>query len=112
MTLLQETNAIWGSYHFYIQTEELLIPGINETLRSFIQWRPIVYTTPKRELAQSTALSTDNPKPIVNAAKVYNDTLLYALYGPNLNEILVNAINVTFGGKDDGFYEHTKYQDW
>jgi len=93
-------------------TDELRIPGINSTLESFIQWRPIVYTTAHRELAQSTGLSMGDAKHVKEAATVYNNTLLYALYGPELDRIFVNAINVTFGMKGDGFYDHTKYQAW
>lgn len=93
-------------------THELDIPGINDTLKSFIQWRPIVYTTLLRELAQSTGLSMGDPKHVQNASKEYNHTLLYALYGPNLDNVFVNAINVTFGLQGDGYYDHTKYQAW
>ena len=53
-----------------------------------------------------------DPKHVEDAASVYNHTLLYALYGPELNEIFVNAINVTFGKAGDGYYDHTKYQAW
>ena len=81
-------------------------------MKSFIQWRPIVYTTAHRELAQSTGLSFSDPKHVQNASKEYNQTLLYALYGPDLDNVFVNAINVTFGLKGDGYYEHTKYQAW
>ena len=95
-----------------MQTDELRIPGINSTLESFVQWRPIVYTTNHRELAQSGGLSTGKAKKVKEAAKVYNNTLLYALYGPELDRILVNAINVTFGVKGDNYYDHTKYLAW
>ena len=81
-------------------------------MESFVQWRPIVYTTAHRELAQSTGLSMGDAKHVKDASKVYNNTLLYALYGPELDRIFVNAINVTFGMKGDGFYDHTKYQAW
>ena len=94
------------------QTDELEIPGINETYKSYIQWRPIVYTTLHRELAQSTGLSMGDPKLVENASNVYNHTLLYALYGPELDNIFVNAINITFGRHGDGYYDHTKYQAW
>ena len=96
-----------------MQTDELRIPGINSTLESFVQWRPIVYTTYHRELAQSlSGLTMSKAKNVKEAAKVYNNTLLYALYGPELDRIFVNAINVTFGLKGDGYYDHTKYLAW
>ena len=79
---------------------------------SFIQWRLIVYNTMRRELAQSTGVTVGNATHIENAARVFNHTLLYALYGPDLDNIFVNTINVTFGSKGDGFYDHTKYQAW
>ena len=95
-----------------MQTDELRIPGINSTLESFVQWRPIVYATYHRELAQSGGLRMGKVKKIKEAAKAYNNTLLYALYGPELDRISVNAINVTFGIKGDNYYDHTKYQAW
>ena len=94
-------------------TGELEIPGINDTLRSFIQWRPIVYNSIHRELTQSTGLNMGAPQHIEDASTLYNNTLLYALYGPDLDNVFVSAINISFGQKgDQGFYDHTNYQAW
>ena len=42
----------------------------------------------------------------------YYSGLLYALYGDDLDSILVRKMNVTFGSPEDGFYKKTKYQAW
>ena len=82
-------------------------------MRSFIQWRPIVYNSIHRELTQSTGLNMGAPQHIVDASTLYNNTLLYALYGPDLDNVFVSAINISFGQKgDQGFYDHTNYQAW
>ena len=66
----------------------------------------------RRELAQSTGVKMSNATHIQNASMLYNHTLLYALYGPDLDNMLVSAVNVTFGSKGDGVYDRTKYQAW
>ena len=37
------------------------------------------------------------PQHIVDASTLYNNTLLYALYGPDLDNVFVSAINISFG---------------
>merc|ERR1719225_2272974 len=41
-----------------------------------------------------------------------NKSLLYALYGEDLKDMLVRKVNVTFGSADDGFYKKTNYHAW
>jgi len=93
-------------------TEELILPGINDSLKSYMQWRPIVYTTMERELSSSSGLHVMPAVAVKNAGSVYNNTLIYVLYGSDLDEIVVRAVNVSFGVKDDGFYRKTKYLAW
>ena len=38
---------------------------------------------------------------IEDASTLYNNTLLYALYGPDLDNVFVSAINISFGQKGD-----------
>ena len=40
------------------------------------------------------------------------DTILYAFYGADLDNMLVTRLNVTLGGGADGFYKKTGYQAW
>ena len=39
------------------------------------------------------------PQHIEDASTLYNNTLLYALYGPDLDNVFVSAINISFGQK-------------
>ena len=95
-----------------MQTEELVIPGKNSSLQSYLQWRPVVYTTPVRDLSDATGVSVGSPVDVQDPAKVFERTLLYALYGEELNFMLVKAFNVSLGAKGDGFYQKSGYQAW
>ena len=97
------------------QTNELILPGNNELLtdkQSYIQWRPVVYTSVSRELSESTGVIVH---PSVNVTKIeehLNKTLLYILYGDDLKQYFVRKVNVTFGSPKDGFYKKTHYHAW
>jgi hypothetical protein len=74
---------------FYIfQTEELLIPGKNSSLQSYLQWRPVVYTTTMRDLSESTGVVVGAPVDVSDPVPMLNRTLLYALYGENLGYLV------------------------
>lgn len=89
------------------------MPGINSSLKSYIQWRPIVYNTMDRELSSSTGLTVsqdvDVPAP---AATHLRDSIMFLLYGMDLNDVVVKTFNISFGAKDDGFYNKTQYHAW
>jgi len=97
------------------QTNELILPGNHDNLtdqQSYLQWRPVVYTTMSRELSESTGVIVN---PSVKVEKVdghLNKTLLFILYGDDLNEFFVRKVNVTFGSPKDGFYKKTNYSAW
>ena len=40
------------------------------------------------------------------------DSIMYILYGMDLNDVVVKAVNISFGVKDDGFYNKTQYHAW
>ena len=81
-------------------------------MQSYLQWRPVVYTTPVRDLSDATGVSVGSPVDVQDPAKVFERTLLYALYGEELNFMLVKAFNVSLGSKGDGFYQKSGYQAW
>ena len=95
-----------------MQTEELILPGVNETLKSYMQWRPIVYTTMSRELSSSTGIEVLEVADVEDASTTFKNTMLYAMYGMDLDEIVVKAVNVSFGVKGDGFFKKTNYSAW
>ena len=96
------------------RTEELLLSGLNESdFQSYLQWRPVVYTTDKRDLSESTGVKV-SPSVMVDDVEIdsLNKSLLYALYGEDLKDMLVRKVKVTFGSADDGFYKKTNYHAW
>jgi hypothetical protein len=92
------------------------MPGSNQTnsssLQSYLQWRPVVYTTPARDLSESTGVHVNQTVMVEKIGDLLEKSLLYALYGNDLNDLLIRKVNVTFGSPDDGFYNKTKYQAW
>jgi len=97
------------------QTNELILPGNHANLtdqQSYIQWRPVVYTTPARELSESTGVVVNTSVKVTKIDEHLNKTLLYILYGDDLNQYFVRKVNVTFGSPKDGFYKKTKYHAW
>lgn len=98
------------------KTEELVLPGTSEnnsTYQSYMQWRPVVYTTPSRDLSESTGVNVSSSVAVQREQDDdLNKTLLYILYGDDLNDILVRKINVTFGAPEDGYYKKHYYHAW
>ena len=94
------------------KTEELIMPGYNDSYQSYIQWRPVVYTTEGRDLSESTGVTVGEAVRVYEAAVNLKNTLLYTLYGEDLDMLFVRKINVTLGSPEDGFYHKTKYQAW
>ena len=71
----------------------------------------MVYTTRARELSESTGINVSQSLGIDHLDDTLKKSLLYALYGENLNDHLVRRVNITFGSGDK-FYKKTKYQAW
>ena len=93
------------------RTEELILPGNSTNYQSYLQWRPVVYTTQARELSESTGINVSQSLGIDHLDDTLKKSLLYALYGENLNDHLVRRVNITFGSGDK-FYKKTHYQAW
>ena len=66
----------------------------------------------KQKKSYSTGVNVSQSVGIDGVDDLLKKSLLYALYGDDMNELLVRKINVTFGSPDDGFYKKTKYQAW
>lgn len=97
------------------QTNELILPGNDPNIteqQSYIQWRPVVYTTISRELSESTGVVVQKSVKATEIGQHLNKTLLYILYGDDLQQYFVRKVNVTFGFPHDGFYKKTKYHAW
>lgn len=97
------------------KTMEIILPVENESdsnYQSYLQWRPVVYTTDARDLSESTGVNVSESVEIDQIGDLIGKSLLYALYGDDLDSILVRKMNVTFGSPEDVFYKKTKYQAW
>lgn len=97
------------------KTEELVLPGWQKNstrYQSYLQWRPVVYTTNERDLSESTGVNVSSSVQIEKIDENLRKSLLYVLYGEDLNFLLVRKVNVTFGAAEDGYYKKTKYHAW
>jgi hypothetical protein len=78
---------------------------------AYIQFRPVAYTHPERDVTTSTETHLD-PLMAVDAEEELQQTLAWSLYGKDVRNYLLQGLNVTFGLKGDGFYTKTNYTTW
>lgn len=87
--------------------------GDNGTQGSYLQFRPISYTKPDRDIASKTDVHLNKPYYIANANAYLNATIVSAYYGNDLDKKnLVQLFNVSFGQKEDKFYSNSNYTTW
>ncbi|XP_065210640.1 glycosylated lysosomal membrane protein-like [Planococcus citri] len=85
---------------------------INQAHSGYLQWRPIVYTSPNKVVSNSTKTFEYD---IVNATRSVFDT--YCLY-PSLlldsrgSPVSAVCANISLGWSGDGFYKRTNYSSW
>uniref|UniRef100_A0A1B6MIL6 Uncharacterized protein n=2 Tax=Graphocephala atropunctata TaxID=36148 RepID=A0A1B6MIL6_9HEMI len=78
----------------------------------YLQWRPVVYTSPDRDMTSSTETVEYAVAAPAEPLRTLNHTLLYSLLGNRLDEMLVVATNITFGEAGDGFFRKNQYATW
>ncbi|XP_058129533.1 glycosylated lysosomal membrane protein-like [Anopheles ziemanni] len=89
---------------------DVLSPGaFTFSAGGYMEYRPVSYTHPEREIAFSTETRQSQPVTIDSPSVALNTTLAYALYGNSLGQRLVQGMNVSFGVSEDGFYRKTNY---
>ena len=66
-------------------------------LGGFIQWRPVAYTLPERDIESSTETKYYTIRNSTHPDKDFNNTLLFAFYGYSLESQLAQALNLSFG---------------
>lgn len=81
-------------------------------LGSYVQFRPISYTEESRDLGSETGLNLNKLIYIEDPKSYLNNSVAWSYYGPELDEILVQSVNVSFGTPEDGFYSHSNYTTW
>lgn len=104
---------------FYHQIDTLRVgddADINEAHSGYLQWRPIVYTSPNKVVSNSTKTFEYDITNVTSAQTVgiFNSSLLLDSYGLNLSnfQLKASAENVSFGWSGDGFYKKTNYSSW
>ncbi|XP_053695239.1 glycosylated lysosomal membrane protein-like [Sabethes cyaneus] len=89
---------------------DVLSPGAFKfSTGGYIEYRPVSYTHPERDVSTSTETHQSEPKTIESASEELNNTLAYAMYGTALDSRLVQGMNISFGLSGDGFYSKTNY---
>ena len=89
---------------------DVLSPGaFTFSAGGYIEYRPVSYTHPERDVATSTETRQSQPITVRSPSAVLQTTLAYALYGNKLDSYLVQGMNVSFGVSEDGFYRKTNY---
>ncbi|XP_055546017.1 glycosylated lysosomal membrane protein-like [Wyeomyia smithii] len=89
---------------------DVLSPGAFKfSTGGYIEYRPVSYTHPERDVSTSTETHQSEPKTIESASDELNSTLAFAFYGQKLDSLLVQGMNISFGLSGDGFYSKTYY---
>ncbi|KXJ69459.1 hypothetical protein RP20_CCG026942 [Aedes albopictus] len=89
---------------------DVLSPGAFKfSTGGFVEYRPVSYTHPERDVSTSTETHQSEPKAIEFASDALNATLAYAIYGQKLDTLVVQGMNISFGFSGDGFYTKTNY---
>lgn len=78
----------------------------------YVQFRPISYTDESRDLNSQTDVHLNQPIYIEDPKSYLNNSVAWFYFGPELDKILVQSVNVSFGAPEDGFYSHTNYTTW
>lgn len=90
-----------------IKFQILLITG------SYVQYRPVSYTHPERDVSTATIVRISEATNLnLNVASALNGSLAWSYYGSNVTQALVQGFNVSIGNAQDGFYSRTNYTTW
>uniref|UniRef100_A0A2M3Z6D0 Putative lysosomal transcription factor n=1 Tax=Anopheles braziliensis TaxID=58242 RepID=A0A2M3Z6D0_9DIPT len=89
---------------------DVMSPGVfTFKAGGYLEYRPVSYTHPERDVATSTETRQSQPANIDSPIAALNSTLAYALFGDALDRNLVQGMNISFGVSEDGFYRKTNY---
>ncbi|XP_043273742.1 glycosylated lysosomal membrane protein-like isoform X2 [Venturia canescens] len=94
-----------------LRTPLVKLPN-GEQSSAYLQWRPVSYTGPSRDVSESTEIVNYLLVNITKKANVAKNSLLHAYYGKRIEQLLVEKMNVSLGMKGDGFYKKNNYSTW
>lgn len=84
----------------------------NDSKGSFLQYRPVCYTSVEHSVGSSTESRHGNPMKIDAAVVRFKYTLPFAYFGYAIQHKLNEALNITFGIPRDLFYSRTNYSSF
>jgi Lysosomal transcription factor, NCU-G1 len=78
---------------------------------AYIQFRPVSYTHPERDVTTSTETHLDSFQFVTgsDAETELAQTLAWSVYGKDVRNFLVQGLNVTLGLTGDGYYSKSNY---
>lgn len=83
--------------------------------QSYLEWRPICYTAEVRDVIDSVDVVAYPLRNNISSALHYDniqDSILWSYFGPEINNLTLEAMNISFGTQGDGFYNKTKHISW
>ncbi|XP_076058836.1 glycosylated lysosomal membrane protein-like [Oratosquilla oratoria] len=79
----------------------------------YMQWRPVSYLTPKRDINDATNVKVDGGMTILNKTDEYlSNSLAYGMFGNELSMARVAATKLVIGRPKDGYYSKYNYATW
>lgn len=82
---------------------------------SYVHYRPVSYRSAERDMGSATDVHLEEPQPIDDALvaeKRLDGSMAWSYYGFGVDEVLVQAYNVSFGRSGDGFYAKGMVNTW
>lgn len=123
VTLLSLDEVPNGNFSINVRRslDDEFTPGIFELINvaskgvdndGFMQYRPVSYTNPEREVSTSTAVRQSEPQKPENALEALNETIFTSVQEIALERAMVASMNVSFGVAADGCFGKTNYTTW
>lgn len=78
----------------------------------WIQWRPVCYTSTKRDIGDSTGMYQTGIRNVTDDEVFENSLLQWLLLDIDMPSLSMNGFNVSFGVEGDGFYKASNYTAW
>lgn len=78
----------------------------------YLQWRPVSYTAAGRNVTSSTDAEYYPLISVPNHMESSMHSLIQAFYGYEADDLLLQTVKVSLGGKGDGFYKNSRYSSW
>lgn len=102
---------------YFFQVVEVRTPPYNKLdgalfSGAYLQWRPVSYSHPSRDVTSSTETIQYPPKKVFNHTSAIENSMLYCYYGSKVDNLLLQKLMISLGMKGDGFYKKTHYSTW